>query len=373
MSIELAEYLAQNHKDYKIFVYCRKINANLITASLNEILTIRKTSRSLYGRFRDVLRYIREDKIDIVVEAVWYMHGTNLIKRKTGVKVIYANHGQPFWQEKVTLVHKKRRHPLLWRLFLKKIYLDMGLAHRLAVRKNRKLYKSCDYYTVLCNAYKQEIETEMGIDPATSHIVVIENSSKSIEEISYEKDNIILYCGRLVYDIKRVDRLLRIWGKIQDDLNDWKLVLVGGGNDEPMLKEMVKRLHLKNVFFKGIQKDVSKYYQKASIVCLTSEAEGWGLCLTEAQSHGCIPMAYNCSSGVEEVIGKDRKYGFLAEPFNEDNYASTLLKVAKMPEKDKMQIRKAAVQKMMDYTPDIIFHKWKILFDKLTKDKQQKQ
>ena len=189
-----------------------------------------------------------------------------------------------------------------------------------------------------------------------------------MKDLCWEKDKTILYCGRVVYDIKRVDRLLRIWQRIQHELPDWRLQIVGDGPGMGMCKEIVAAGKLERVVFEGYQTDVKPFYRKASIVCLTSESEGWPLSMTEAQANGCIAMAFNCSAGVEEVLSPDGTCGILVPPYDEETYAVRLLETARLPEEEKMKIRKAAVGKRLSYTPEKISRKWKNLFDQLTEN-----
>ena len=67
-----------------------------------------------------------------------------------------------------------------------------------------------------------------------------------------------------------------------------RAILVGDGRDGKMLRELAGELGLERVSFEGMQTDVRPYYAEASVLCLTSETEGWPLTLTEGQANGCI-------------------------------------------------------------------------------------
>lgn len=69
------------------------------------------------------------------------------------------------------------------------------------------------------------------------------------------------------------------------------LVLVGMGPDMPMVKEKVERLGLtKNVFFEGLQTNVSPYLQAMDLLIHPSLYEGLPISIIEAQTSGlkCI-------------------------------------------------------------------------------------
>jgi glycosyltransferase involved in cell wall biosynthesis len=205
----------------------------------------------------------------------------------------------------------------------------------------------------------------MNISPVNSHIYTIENSESPVSEINYDKEKVLLYMGRFENWSKRIDRLLRIWQRVQDKMPDWRLVLVGDGADWNTMKLMSEVMDLKRVSFEGRQTDVGKYYRHASVVVMTSETEGWPLALTEAQAQGCICVAFGCTSGVEEILSPDGECGFVVPPFDEVEYEKTLLKIAAMSDEEKLKIRKNAVAKRLNYTPEVIAEKWRRLFDLL--------
>ena len=368
ISIDIAEYLSTiKGGNYKVFLYCKSREEGMMTKRINEVMTIRTTRHSSYVRYKDLLRFIREDKIDLVLMSTKYIHGMRMIQRQTGVKVICANHGAPFWQKDVIITRQQKKHPLLWKLFGEKLYVEQGRAMKKAIAKTRMWYDKCDVYTVLCQAYKEETEAVLGIRPEDSHIVPIENSEKVVEHVEWNKEKTLLYSGRVVYNIKRVDRLLRIWERVQHKMPDWKLQIVGAGSDLDRFKQMAEELHLERIAFEGYQVDVSPYYKKASVVCLTSELEGWPLALTEGQANGCIPVAFGTSAGVREIIGENGECGFLVAPYDEEAYAQTLLKVAGMSDEELLRMRKSGLERRLQFTPELMCEKWRKLFDAMMK------
>jgi glycosyltransferase involved in cell wall biosynthesis len=234
-----------------------------------------------------------------------------------------------------------------------------------------KEYNSCDAYTVLCESYKNETIAALGLDPAASHIFAIENPEYSVSDVNYDKEKIVLFCGRFENWSKRIDRLLRIWGKVQDLMPDWRLVLVGNGENWDMLKKMADRMGLKRVHFEGRKTNVADYYRKASVVALTSQTEGWPLALTEAQAQGCIAIAFDCSSGVKAVLAHEKGCGICVPSFDEDKYAEELLRIASMDKEEELRIRKNAVNKSRLFVPEVISEKWRRIFDELYNEKHK--
>jgi glycosyltransferase involved in cell wall biosynthesis len=154
-------------------------------------------------------------------------------------------------------------------------------------------------------------------------------------------------------------------------MSDWKLVLVGDGDDWHRMRKLSEAMHLQRIHFEGRQNNVAEYYQKASVVALTSDTEGWPLALTEAQAHGCICVAYGCTAGVKEVLSPEDECGFVVPPGDERSYAQILMTIASMPEDEALHIRQRSVARRQEYTPEIISEKWRCLFQKLYNDKYQ--
>lgn len=145
---------------------------------------------------------------------------------------------------------------------------------------------------------------------------------RTTEPASLRKENEILYVGRMNLGEKRVDLLLEIWAKIQNDFPAWRLTLVGGGSDEGKIRKLSNDLKLDRISFEGFQKP-EKYYARASVFCLTSSFEGFGLVLAEASAFGCVPVAFNSYLSADDII-KNGENGFLVPPFDTEHYADIL-------------------------------------------------
>ena len=372
ITIDVASYLSR-FEGYQVYVYASRVAEHLMTDESRKTLVLRRIPKQTIPsrRAKAIENLIKEDKIDILVQVTKAIPGIDKIVGHTGVKTIVSCHGEPFWQ-RYAIVYRRQKglvRKLMWKLRNEKKFADGSLAMNMAIARTRREYEGCDAYTVLCNAYKSEVEKILGIESSESHIYAIENPEYPVESVNYEKEKMVLFCGRFENWSKRIDRLLRIWAKVQDRMPDWKLMLVGDGENWDMLTEMARELSLERVFFEGRRNDVADYYRKASVVVMTSQTEGWGLALTEGQAHGCIPIAFGCTSGIKEVLLAEQGCGIEVAPFDEDEFANQLIRVSQMSGQEQMAIRQNAVERIKWYTPEIISEKWRVLFDELSKDK----
>lgn len=368
ITIDIARYL-KSQGGYDVFVYATHRSEALWNDELDSILTFRSIPSQAIQRRRSkvVESLVVSDRIDVLVQVTKALPGIDGIRRRTGVKSVIACHGEPFWQ-RYAITYRRQKgalRRLLWRLYNKRRFADGTLAMEMAIKRTMSDYLSSDAYTVLCEPYKKEVERVLGVEPEMSRIHAIENPESPVDDVCWEKDNVILFCGRFENWSKRIDRLLRIWAGIQDRLPDWKLQLVGSGPAEGMLRRMAEELKLERVSFEGRQADVSGYYRKASVVVLTSETEGWPLALSEGQAHGCVGVAFGATAGITEILSPDGECGFIVPPFDEDAFADTLLKIALMSDDEKMKVRRNSVAKRKKYHPESIAAKWKVMFDSL--------
>ena len=366
VTIDIARYL-KSVGGYQVYVYTTRVSSSLLTDEVRDLVCIRTIpSQSIQSRrSAAVEEFLVQDHIDVLVQVGKSLSGIEPIKSRTGCKTVMACHGEPFWQRHV-IMHRRQTglfRRVMWYLWNRRRFADGTLAMRMAKERTLRDYLLNDAYTVLCDSYRDELVEALGLDATKAHVYAIENAENAVEDVCYKKENVILFCGRFENWSKRLDRLLRIWARVEPVLADWKLVLVGDGRDGKMLRGLAEDLKLQRVSFEGMQKNVAEYYRKASVVCLTSETEGWPLALTEGQAQGCIGVAFGATSGIKEIL--DGGCGFTVTAFDEAEFAQTLIKLASLDEDRIMEMRMNSVRKRAEYAPEAIADKWKKLFDML--------
>jgi len=136
------------------------------------------------------------------------------------------------------------------------------------------------------------------------------------EKVKVKKANYpkILWVGR--FDpVKRVDILLQAMKIIEKKLTEARLTLVGYGQEENKLKEIVKRLNLRNIDFVGMKEgeDLIREYKSSHVFVLTSVSEGQPISILEAIA-ARIPIVASNIGGIPELISN--KIGILV-PFGD--------------------------------------------------------
>lgn len=126
----------------------------------------------------------------------------------------------------------------------------------------------------------------------------------------------VLAVGRLE-EQKGFDYLLDIWKliEIDEELNDWKLQIVGSGSLEQKLHEKEKTLGLNRVQWLQFTEHIEEIYKNASIYVMTSRFEGFALVLLEAKAFGLPIVSFDIKNGSNEIVqnGVD---GYIVSPFD---------------------------------------------------------
>lgn len=154
------------------------------------------------------------------------------------------------------------------------------------------ILNKCDLITVESKKVQNYINSVWGIDAKYSTNGYFEYFED--EFINYdEKENIIMFAGRIGDKVKANTLLLEAFRDIENEIKDWKLIFAGTIVDEfkPYLENYFKEnpsLKEKIIFTGKLDKlELKKLYQKSKIFCLTSLSEGSPNVLPEAIYNGC--------------------------------------------------------------------------------------
>ncbi|MFI3227143.1 MAG: glycosyltransferase family 4 protein [Clostridia bacterium] len=139
---------------------------------------------------------------------------------------------------------------------------------------------------------------------------------------SDRSEKLVIAVGRLT-DQKGFDLLLESWSAIEKTGSEWTLAIIGSGEDDDKLKNIIIDKNLKNVQFIPATNEIEKWYDKASVFVLPSRYEGFPMVLLEAMVKGLPIVAFDCFTGPSEMI-VDGKNSFLAEDGNVDQFAEKL-------------------------------------------------
>jgi glycosyltransferase involved in cell wall biosynthesis len=99
---------------------------------------------------------------------------------------------------------------------------------------------------------------------------------------------------------------------------------VGEGEESANLRKIVADKGVQRVEFLGWHNNPTQFYRTSEIVCMTSASEGCPMVLLEAQQCGCAAVAFDCCSGIHEILSPTGENGVLVPNDDIAAYAEAL-------------------------------------------------
>ncbi len=185
-------------------------------------------------------------------------------------------------------------------------------------RYTRMLYAEANIVAI-SSGVKQSLEERFSfavcrpsnLNLITNPIPVDEIQQKAAEvDPSIPSESYIVHVARLTYQ-KNQQLLIRAYHHAG---LDEKLVIVGDGQDRPMLEKLVRELGLEEkVIFAGQKENPFPWMKHARMFVLSSIYEGFGLVLAESMACGTQVVAVDCPGGVRDVLIEEQAR-LIAEP-----------------------------------------------------------
>lgn len=236
--------------------------------------------------------------------------------------------------------------------------VKMAVLEKIVKYHVNKIY---DKVTVLTLADYKLIENRM------SNVVVMPNplAFSPAKEVPQHKQKVILAAGRVDdWHCKGYDVLLRAWGRIAQDFQDWTLEIAGVYKDpqtRTYLDSVAKEAGIKDrLHYLGFQDDMQSLFQRSSIFVLSSRYEGFGLVLIEAMSQGCACVACDYNGRQREII-TSKNEGVLCLPDSVEDLAQSLRNV--LSDDDyRHDIQRGGLKRSEYYSVGHIVSLWDCLF-----------
>ena len=187
--------------------------------------------------------------------------------------------------------------------FLHKFFKLLTLFKNHTVYKNKNLYMLCasaytPYDYAAAGAYLNKTY-KWGYFP---EVIIYDNIEKLIE---WKHPASILWVARLI-EWKHPEIPIYIANRLKNDGYTFNLNIIGIGEMESQLKNMISKMHLDDcVHMLGSMKpeNVRKYMEQSQIFLFTSDRrEGWGAVLNESMNSGCAVVASHAIGSVPFLL-----------------------------------------------------------------------
>jgi len=139
--------------------------------------------------------------------------------------------------------------------------------------------------------------------------------------------HIVITVSRLV-EKNGVAHLIKAMGKVVEKIPDSKLIIVGSGHEEKLLKQLTHNLDLKNsIEFVGevSYTDIPQYLAKAGVFARPSLSEGLGSAFLEAMAAG-VAIIGTPVGGIPDFL-KDRETGLFCKPGDPDDITDKIIEL----------------------------------------------
>ena len=279
---------------------------------------------------RQLINTINNEKPDVIIEILHVFPNELLIARK------FAKWNAPLIITEHDSYERPESAPMSKYLYYKKWILD----------------KAFDFVTVLTEADKKYINGRL----KNVHVMYNPLFLSPLKKLP-AKENTILSVGRLdAWHYKGFDVLISAWKDISQIYPDWKLKIIGAGSNKTkfFLSEAAKGI--KNIEFSDYTTDIVEEYKKASIYCLSSRYEGWGLVMVEAMSQGCATIACDYNGRQAECI-TDGFDGILCSPDNVNALKEKMILLISDSQK-RLNIQKNAMLTSEKFRYDNVARNW---------------
>lgn len=311
---------------------------------------------------------VKEKGIDVIINQmggnVYFARTLYKATKGLNTKIIAVYHNAPDYNTRLhraTLKLENAKSACTKTLFT----LKRTVVKKATSRMMRYSYDHSDYFMLLSESFIPSFSQFTNIK--TPHKILVINNPTTIKRddvtTNIRKEKLIIYVGRLEESQKRFSRVLRIWKAVSPLIPDWHLSIVGDGPDRSEYEEYVRTNNLGNIVFEGFRKPV-EFYERASILLLTSDYEGWGLVLCEGMCYGCVPVVLASYKSCYEIVENNRNGIIMEMPFCVEEWKETIVRLTNSPTQLK-ELSDNAIQDSKRFDIETIYKQWITILNKI--------
>jgi len=269
--------------------------------------------RVLYSLPR-LIQYLRAVKPSVLLSALDHANVVALLARqwaRVPTKVVVSVHNTMSVATKFSRHSRERLIPALARWLYPKAYRVVAVSQGVAADTARLYNLPPDKIEVI---YNPVVMPEL-----------IALSQQPVEHpwLSTGQPPVILGVGRLTAQ-KDFATLIRAFAQVYQS-REARLVVLGEGEDRPLLERLVCELGLQHsVALPGFVENPFSWMRRAATFVLSSKWEGLGVVLIEAMACGTPVISTDCPSGPREIL-EDGKWGKLVPVGDPDKLAEAII------------------------------------------------
>lgn len=175
---------------------------------------------------------------------------------------------------------------------------------------NKIIFVSNESRKNFCKYYKDLKDKTLVINNLINIEEIIKKSKEKIDLKKSKDDITFMFLGRLDEESKKLSRLLECFKILTKKHKNYKLWIVGDGEEYKNCENFIKENNLgNNIILCGVQSNPYKYLKKADYLILTSDYEGFPVVFNEANILG--KMVFTTIKVSDDYYNLTDGYGFL--------------------------------------------------------------
>lgn len=312
-----------------------------------------------------LVSYIEDNHIDIVIDQHWNEYLTHKTLPNE-VKIIRCYHND-VREVNITrrLLGDFRHHFGKEQLMNVLYWLNTPLRRKRQRKSFIDSVRYTDQLVLLSRSYCDYLNRRLNLPLDKMRFVpnaVVRGANDAGKVDPKKKENILLFCGRVVHNPKNVFFLVSLWKRLYERFPSWKMVVCGDGPDKRALEKEAERHGLDNFEIVGYA-NPDPYYEKAKILVHPSLSEGFGMAVAEAMNNGCVPVVFDVSPAYHEIIDNGLN-GIIVGGVNEKDYFQEVARL--MDDRGLLEtMSRQAMVSSERYRMEIVGKEWLSLFTRL--------
>ncbi|AWK04981.1 glycosyltransferase [Flavobacterium crocinum] len=224
---------------------------------------------------------------------------------------------------------------------------------------SRIIYKNVEVLICVSKAIEQKVNQLYKLKNTVTIYNPFFIEKKELEKV-LEPQNVILFFGRFDEKVKNFTLMLEAFSDSKIYLKDYKLHLMGSGNDVDFIQQKIGDLNLQDyVEILPFKQNPYNEVREAKFTLLTSHYEGFPMSVVESLALGTPVVAVDCNSGPGEIIQNEFN-GLLVENYNKEALA---LAINRFADDDELYhfCKKNAAESVQHLSLKNISEQWKTL------------
>jgi len=234
----------------------------------------------------------------------------------------------------------------------------------------KNIYFKSDGLITMTNITKIKLQKEFGSQ--NSKIIKIDNpiilrkmrlmANENLEtdDLKYFDKKVFCSIGRLTRQ-KNYLELLNAFNNFSKIYKEKvNLLIIGEGEERPILEEFIKKNNIKNCFLLGFKKNPYKYLSRSNLYISSSLWEEPGHTIIEAGYLNVPVLSSDCPNGPREII-EDNINGFKYSTNNHDEFVQKLIEITNVDKKKIDLIRYNMKKTISNFTEAKFYNKFKTL------------